>query len=166
MSLTLILMRHAKSGWNDPMASDHDRTLTERGARDARAIGTWLRHAGHVPAAVLSSDAMRTRETLQHVMASLDLPDHAQYLPALYNASADIIVRRVKAQITDTLLVCAHNPGIGLAAQHLVNAPPSHQRFDDYPTAATAVIRFDAERWSDIRRGTCIDFVTPADLKQ
>jgi phosphohistidine phosphatase len=78
----------------------------------------------------------------------------------------DTILRLIKRQSAKTVLICAHNPGIGFAAQQLALTPPQHQRFDDYPTAATTVMRFDAADWSDIRQGTVTDFVIPADLKQ
>jgi phosphohistidine phosphatase len=164
--LTLILLRHAKSGWDDPIASDHERTLTDRGTRDAHAIGAWLRQNHYLPDAALSSDATRTRQTMQGVLSGLNQTDQTQYLSALYNASVDTILRLIKRQSAKTLLICAHNPGIGFAAQQLALTPPQHQRFDDYPTAATTVMRFDAADWSDIRQGTVTDFVIPADLKK
>ena len=49
MSLKLILMRHAKSDWNDPLQSDHERGLNPRGQASARALGDWLRGNGHLP---------------------------------------------------------------------------------------------------------------------
>jgi len=38
MSLKLILMRHAKSGWDDPV-EDHDRPLNSRGRISAEVMG-------------------------------------------------------------------------------------------------------------------------------
>jgi len=39
----LLLLRHAKSSWDDPALPDHDRPLTERGKKDAKRIGQLLR---------------------------------------------------------------------------------------------------------------------------
>ena len=42
MTLTLILIRHAKSDWGDAGLDDHDRPLNARGIEDAPRVGTWL----------------------------------------------------------------------------------------------------------------------------
>ena len=63
MTRTLILTRHAKSSWDAPVASDHDRPLNKRGRKSAPAIGTWLKQNGWLPDEVISSTSARTRET-------------------------------------------------------------------------------------------------------
>lgn len=165
MTLTLILLRHAKSGWDDPTLSDHDRPLNPRGRHAAPAIGRWLAAQGHLPDLILCSDAVRTMQTIDLLLtgAGADVP--VRHLPQLYNASPDTLLRQIHKQ-TDaaTLLVCAHNPGIGELAHRLVQAAPGHPRFADYPTAATTVITFDAATWAQIQTGTCTAFVSPADI--
>ena len=64
MTLRLVLIRHAKSSWDDFSIEDHDRQLNERGRRSAPAIGQWIADRGDIPTEVLCSDAKRTRETL------------------------------------------------------------------------------------------------------
>ena len=59
----LILTRHAKSSWEDPLTPDHDRPLNERGRAAAADLGQWLASRGYVPGQVLCSDALRTRKT-------------------------------------------------------------------------------------------------------
>ena len=49
MTLRLILTRHAKSSWDDPLMSDHDRPLNERGKAAAADLGNWLASRGYVP---------------------------------------------------------------------------------------------------------------------
>ena len=39
---TLSLLRHAKSGWNDPVARDFDRPLNGRGRRAAETMGAHM----------------------------------------------------------------------------------------------------------------------------
>jgi phosphohistidine phosphatase len=39
----LLLLRHAKSSWDDPALADHDRPLATRGRKAAQLIGTYLR---------------------------------------------------------------------------------------------------------------------------
>ena len=165
MTLTLILMRHAKSGWDDPLADDHARTLTDRGERASRAIGTWLRAAGHVPDLILTSDATRTLNTVAGLCEALPDAPPVTPLRALYHAAPHMILRQI-GQVKDArcLLVCGHNPGIGEFAQRMVIDAPDHPRFADYPTAATTVIACEASDWSGLRPGRCVDFVIPADL--
>ena len=62
MSLRLILMRHAKSSWNEPV-SDHERALNVRGRASAQAMGNWLRENDFLPKEALISSSKGTRET-------------------------------------------------------------------------------------------------------
>ena len=165
MTLTLILMRHAKSGWDDPMVEDHARALTDRGERASRAIGGWLRAADLVPDLILTSDAMRTQKTVSGLCEGMAQHPPVTPLRSLYHAGPHAILAQV-AKVRDArcLLVCGHNPGIGELAQRMVIMAPDHPRFADYPTAATTVIACDAAGWSALRPGRCLDFVTPADL--
>ena len=63
----LILMRHAKSTWDDPTQDDHERGLNGRGRVSARVVGEWLKTKGYIPNQVLSSSATRTRETFSRL---------------------------------------------------------------------------------------------------
>lgn len=159
---TLILMRHGKSSWGDPTLDDHDRCLNERGIASAAALGDWLRTGGHLPDAALVSTARRTRETFDGLKLTIT-PDHRA---ALYLAEPEVMLAILREIAADSVLMIGHNPGICWLAQELVGAAPAHPRFDDYPTGATAVIRFEAQSWSEIRPGTgeVVDFTVPRDL--
>lgn len=166
MSLTLILTRHAKSSWDDPMQEDHERPLNGRGQRSAAAIGVWLAKRGHVPDQLLSSDAVRTRETWALMAAAFDAPVRERWEHALYHAGPQEILDILRTAEGRTVLLLGHNPGIGLAAANLAADGPRHPRFLDYPTAATTVYRFDIDSWreADWRGGDVIDFTVPRDL--
>lgn len=73
--LRLILVRHAKSGWDDPGLDDHDRPLAPRGRRAAGWLGTALRDGGFLPETILCSSALRTRQTLDGT--GVEAPDLA-----------------------------------------------------------------------------------------
>lgn len=165
MTLKLILLRHAKSGWDNPAASDHARVLTNHGAAAARHIGDWLRTLGHQPDRILCSDATRTRQTVAGLLETLGSAADVTALRTLYHAGPDVILTHIrKVQDAQTLLVCGHNPGIGLLAQGMLTTPPDHRRFADYPTAAATVITFGTNDWTQVRTGPCTAFITPADL--
>lgn len=162
MTLRLILMRHAKSSWDDPRQPDHDRPLNKRGRRSADAMGDWLRTQGYAPDLALSSTSERTRETF----ARLRLACPVSYLPTLYHAGPAVMMDALQGAEVKTVLMLGHNPGIAEFAARLVMHPPAHERFDDYPTGATLVAEFPDKNWAAIRYGTAapIDFVIPREL--
>jgi hypothetical protein len=63
---TLILLRHAKSGWDDPGLRDFDRPLNAKGQRAAALVGRNLRAMGLSFDRVLASPAVRVVETIDH----------------------------------------------------------------------------------------------------
>ncbi|MCZ4352544.1 histidine phosphatase family protein [Roseovarius aestuarii] len=161
--LRLILMRHAKSSWDDPCMDDHDRPLNGRGRKSATAVGKWLRTHGYVPDQILSSTAQRTVETA-HGLGLNDVPTHL--IPPLYMAGPDRILAQLHRAQGRCILMLGHNPGIGWLAEMLVRAPPLHGQFGDYPTGATLVLDFEAIEWATVSRGTGIvaAFITPREL--
>jgi len=166
MPLTLILTRHAKSSWGDPEQNDIDRTLNERGRRSADAIGAWVSAQGHLPDLVLASSARRTVETWNRMAHHFPETASMASNPALYLASAQIILGILRTQSAPTCMVICHNPGIADFATRIVRKPHPHPRFSDYPTGATSVIRFDVANWAKIdwESGTVEHFVVPRDL--
>lgn len=158
----LILMRHAKSSWDDPLLEDHQRVLNGRGRVSADALGDWLRAKSYVPDQALVSDAARTRETY----ARLNLICDTSFEAALYHAGAQAMMQVLKGASGNTVLMIGHNPGIAEFAEQVVARPPDHMRFYDYPTGATTVMEFDIEDWSKLtaRSGTVLDFAIPREL--
>lgn len=160
MTLRLILMRHAKSSWEDPSEEDHDRPLSKRGRAGADALGTWLRARGYLPDEILCSSAARTRETCDRL--ALDAP--AQHLPSLYLAPPHRMLSALERATGQTVLMIGHNPGIATLAAQVITRPPEHMRFFDYPTGATLVAEFDAPSWPQISTGRAVDFTIPRDV--
>lgn len=166
MALTLILIRHAKSGWSDPTLDDFDRPLNQRGRVSAPAIAQWLVTQGYLPDIVLVSGARRTVETWQRMTPAMPETATMESTPALYHAGPKIILGVLKAQTSPTIALIAHNPGIAEFARRIVKTPPDHPKFAQYPTAATTVISFDAATWADVDwgQGEVLDFTVPRDL--
>lgn len=166
MSKRLILIRHAKSSWDDPFADDHARVLNSRGEASAQAIGAWMATKGYTPETVLCSDAIRTRQTAELILAGLAGGPKLRLSSVLYHAAPDTMEDVLRRETADTIAVIAHNPSIGILANFLVETAPDHRRFADYPTCATTVIDFEVDTWAGVERGSghCADFIVPRDL--
>lgn len=166
MTLRLILIRHAKSSWDDPLQDDHDRVLNKRGQRSAVLIGNWLAEHGYIPAEVVSSTARRTLETWERMAPAFPESTLMRRDPGLYHAPADRMMDALHDCAASPVMLLGHNPGIGEFAARLVGTPPDHPRFGDYPTCATLVAEFDAADWSEVRAGSgrVVGFIVPRDL--
>jgi len=166
MTLRLILMRHAKSSW-DNKGDDHARPLNNRGRNAATTIGHWLAAKGYVPDIVLCSNAERTAQTWALISAKLSSEPRVEFQRVLYQATPETLFQEIRnVQGAEAVLVLAHNPGIAVLASALADRAPAHRRFDDYPTAATTVLYFATDSWENVTPGTgqVVDFVVPRDL--
>lgn len=166
MTCRLILIRHAKSSWDDPLHSDHDRPLNARGRDAADRVGIWLAAQGHLPQAALVSSARRTCETWERIAQHLPQPPAPRILPALYAAQPAVMLRALRDAPAPTVALLGHNPGIAAFAALLLRHPPDHPRFADYPTAATLVAEFAIDDWAALTpaSGTAVAFTVPRDL--
>lgn len=158
----LILTRHAKSSWDDPTMSDHDRPLNRRGLRSALELGDWLASRGYEPEEVLCSTARRTQETWARVAsATLEVRPLIRMEPGLYHASPDQMLQLLRRASHPTVMMIGHNPGIAELAAQLPARPPMNPDFRRYPTCATLVVDFQCDSWAEIRpgEGSVMDFV-------
>ena len=157
---TLLLLRHAKSSWNDPDLTDHDRPLNDRGKRKAPLVGMRLRELHLSPDAVLSSTAKRARKTAKKVLAAAGYPVDIQLMRELYLADVGVWIR-VLSQLDQTItcvLAVGHNPGIEDLVQVLSGGRTS------MPTAALAHFELPIDDWSELTvgtRGTLAQFWVP-----
>lgn len=144
---TLLLMRHAKSSWENQL-DDHQRPLNHRGERDAPFMAKQLKINGILPKQLLVSDAVRTRQTADAVLSVIESPE-PNYRAALYHASRSTLVKELQMADRDTVMIIAHNPGVTDFVNGMSNA-----RLDNMPTSAIACIRFDIENWSELNERT------------
>lgn len=166
MTKRLILIRHTKSSWDDPLMPDHARPLNPRGQRAAEAIGGWLASRGYLPDEVLCSNATRTVETWAGLSPALGEAPQAKLLPTLYNASADVMLAVLRHAEGEQVMIIGHNPGIADFSHRLLARAPLHPEFQRIPSGATLVAEFEINAWSDAAFGAAgaVDFVVPRDL--
>lgn len=170
---TLALLRHAKSDWSDRDLDDFDRPLAPRGLKAARRMGKAMRKLGLVPDLVLCSRARRTCQTWDLAAPELACDAPVSARRDLYLASPDSLLHAIRGVEPDTgtLLLIGHNPGIhGLAAA--LSGPDSdpmaaRTMLESFPTAALAVLTFEARSWRDAGPGAgrLIQFLRPRALE-
>lgn len=159
---TLLLLRHAKSSWEDPGVRDFDRPLAERGERDAPRIGKALRKRGISPDLIRCSPAARAKATIEAVAHAAKLKAEVQFDESLYGASPAELMRlinRLPEQFSSALLV-GHNPGFEDIVARLSG---SHERM---PTAALACLEFQVDQWDLVEegKGKLVWLLTPKQL--
>lgn len=158
----LLLLRHAKSSWDDRSLPDFERPLNDRGRRAAPLIGREMKRRGVNPDSILSSPATRTRETVDLVVAAAGLNAPVRFDERIYEASVGDLLA-VIADMDDAagrVLLVGHNPGLeNLLARFTGELRP-------VPTAALAALAVDAERWRDVPAASArLEwFVKPRDL--
>ena len=159
---TLLLLRHAKSSWDEPSLRDFDRPLAGRGKRAAPRIGKALADRGPLPELIVCSPAARTRATIKAVAKAARLEAEVQFDDVVYGASsAELIklIRRLPGQ-KNCVMVVGHNPGLEDLVERLTG------RSERMPTAALACIEFQVGGWDGIEdgKGKLAWLLTPKDL--
>ncbi len=167
MSKQLILLRHAKSAWDDPTASDRERVLNNRGRRNAPQMGRAL-SAMLEPRAIYASPARRAQMTLgglQDGWPELQALEHITD-EALYTFSSEDLVDwlRQRNDSEDSLFMIGHNP----AFTDLVNWLCGEHVLDNLPTAGFARLELDIDAWSGLGAGcgSLVDRLFPRELGQ
>ncbi len=151
MTKTLVVVRHAKSSWDDPDLTDFDRPLNNRGMKDAPKMGKRLRKGNLKPGLVVSSPAVRALHTCQLICEELKVPVssiHEEEL--LYHASASTLLDVVKKtpDSVDTLMIVGHNPGLTDIVDSLCGEGPAN-----LPTGSVTFIELPGDSWKKVRPG-------------
>ena len=157
--LTLTLLRHAKSSWDDPSLSDIDRPLNGRGRAAAPVMGALMRREGLRPDHVLCSPSARTRQTLDLVRAELKKLGPAELRESLYHATPVTLLRAIHGapETARHLLLVGHNPGLQQLAVWLTGGGPAAKRrglAEKLPTGSLVVLTFEVTRWLDVKPGS------------
>lgn len=171
--LQLLLLRHAKSSWEDDTLDDARRPLNKRGRKAAAAMGQMMAGRGLLPELVLCSPAVRAAETWQLVSEALPLQPAVEIVEALYDfgdGSRLLKVIRDHGGASPRLLLVGHNPAIESLAIRLIGHgdPALRVRLDTkYPTGALAIMSFDISNWAELEEATgeLNDFIRPRDLE-
>jgi phosphohistidine phosphatase len=167
----LLLLRHAKSSWDDPVLADFDRPLAARGLKAAPRMGRELARRDWLPDLALVSPALRTRETWRLASAELPARVPVEFAEALFEATAGDILTVVRQATASAgcLLVLGHNPGLEDLARRLAgprsDAGARRKLEEKFPTGALARLVVDDD-WADLDFGTArlTHCIRPKDL--
>lgn len=150
--VTLYLIRHAKSDWNNPTMADFDRPLNERGKRNAVFMGKKLVEKAEKPELMVSSTAKRAFSTAKRIAKELNYDEsRIVRVDELYHAPVEAWLKVVNAfDVTQarSIMCFGHNNGITEFVNYLTNA-----EIDNMPTCGIAKIRFDIQQWEMVSKG-------------
>lgn len=146
---SVIIIRHAKSSWDNVGESDFDRPLNDRGKEDAPRMAKRLLERDVTIDAFISSSAKRARKTAALFIKEFNGDKEDIILvPELYLAGPDAFFEAIaKAPASaKTIALVGHNPGITEFANELTDV-----RIDDMPTCAIFAVKADIKEWSAFR---------------
>ena len=155
---TLVIVRHAKSSWDNLSLSDHERPLNKRGERDAPMMGARLADWGPPVDRVISSSAVRALTTAEIITREMGFPwDEIQIEDGLYHATEEDMLDLIQEQddYIDGLMLFGHNPGMTYLVNDLSNLD-----LDNLPTCGVVVLKFDVYSWSEIGEQAAISAET------
>lgn len=159
--LRIYLLRHAKSAWAQSGERDFDRPLDAEGFTEAGSIAEKAAGRGYRPARILSSTAVRCRQTAQAFHQAAGGEQEVFFSDELYNAPVEIYLELLAANDdVESLMIVGHNPTIEEALERLVGVERSADLLPiGYPTGGLAVL--DRPCSHDARIWQVADFVTP-----
>jgi phosphohistidine phosphatase len=147
----LLLVRHAKSSWNDLSQKDFDRPLNERGEKDAPDMAKRLAKKNISIDAFVSSPAKRAFSTARHFAKAFGVKKKKIIqVQGLYEASVNDFYSALQDvdDKFDTIAIFSHNPGITAFANSLTDV-----HVDDMPTCGIFAVRINVGEWKNFKDG-------------
>ncbi|MEO7800684.1 MAG: histidine phosphatase family protein [Ginsengibacter sp.] len=147
---TLILVRHAKSSWNDVNLPDFDRPLNKRGKEDAKKMAERVHKKIKKIDAIISSPAKRAKKTAESFAEVFKIKEeHIQFNASLYHAAGSDfyeVIRELNNK-SNIVAVFSHNPGITYFSNELI----TDINIDNVPTTGVFAVQMDINKWSDFK---------------
>lgn len=147
---TVIFFRHGKSDWDAAFDHDHERPLNKRGVKAAQRMGRFLAEAGPLPERIVTSTAVRARETLALAREAGGWGAPVRETQALYGATPEAVLREIQSEAddADVLLLVGHEPTWSETVGRLIGGGRVR-----VPTAAMARVDVDVPRWAEVSFG-------------
>lgn len=160
---TLLVLRHAKSSWNNAGMGDHERPLNKRGKADAPRMGKLIKAEGLTPDLIISSTANRALMTAERVALAADYEEVIETNRNFYLAPPEVYIHFLSGVSNDheRVMVVGHNGGV----EDLINVLTG--TWEQMPTAALAQISLPINDWSELSEeteGKLVNHWTPKQL--
>lgn len=168
----IILVRHAKAlEASEFSGKDFDRPLSEKGEMSLKIIAKYLRLIGVKPNRIVSSPAMRTKQTAETVALEFKT-EKIEYIPELYNRNATpkrdanalhlSVVQKTKKDAKVVVLV-GHNPDLTNFASYLSGDAVPYLKKGSIVVLSVP----DEHDWKNIQQGECtfVYYLTPQFIK-
>jgi phosphohistidine phosphatase len=142
---SILLIRHAKSSWDDPAMDDFDRPLNERGKKNAPEMAVRLHDRGIRLDMLVSSPAKRAKQTAKAFQKILEV-EKLEFVEELYLPVPSAFGKVIASLpvLVNSVALFSHNPGITEFANLL-----STTRIDNMPTASVFAVNADIKDWKD-----------------
>lgn len=143
---TLLILRHAKSSWDEPGLADIQRPLNKRGKHDAPRVGELIKEAGVVPDIILTSPAVRAMKTAEAAADTSGYEGEIEIRDVFYPGDPGDYIEALN-ELPDgyiRVMVIGHNPGLEELLSDLTGET------EPLPTAALAQIELPIQRWIDL----------------
>ncbi|HKL14352.1 MAG TPA: histidine phosphatase family protein [Balneolaceae bacterium] len=162
---TILIMRHAKSSWDDSSLKDFDRPLNKRGRKDAPAMGRFLSDLELIPDHIVCSPAQRARETVALLTDELgEIGEITRYDERLYSEGVEAYLEAIQSAPSEAgiVLVAGHNPTIEQTVARLSGGAARRR----ITTANIACFYTSASAWEEMsERNSSFKWITgPKDL--
>lgn len=167
----LYILRHAKADPDADFNDDHEKPLARKGHDDAALVARIMHDLNLIPDFIISSDSLRTRQTLENMLPILGGDIAVDFTYNLYLATPGEILKQIATVNNDrnALLVVGHNPGVHqLCAFITGGGDPQHIRTlqTKFPTGGLACFDVSCENWQQLNPGCASleNFITPKTL--
>jgi phosphohistidine phosphatase len=149
---SVLIIRHAKSSWDNFSLPDFDRPLNDRGKQDAPKMAKRLLEKEIDIDAFISSPAKRARKTATLFAVEFKRrKEDVILIPELYHPAPPAFYTAIAQapKKAHCIAVFSHNPGITEFVNGLTDI-----RIDDMPTCAIFAIKVDISSWADFAAGS------------
>ncbi len=145
----ILVFRHGKSDWDASFATDHERPLAKRGRKASAKMGKRIARIGKVPGLVISSTAVRARDTARRAIDAGGWDSDLEETSRLYGCSiGDALTEIQRASNSySRLMLVGHNPTWALLVEALTGAQV------EMPTACLAIAEFPVTDWQRVTLG-------------
>lgn len=158
--MNLILIRHAKSSWNNDLI-DHNRPLSTKGINDALLVFKKNRVLFSKSTLILCSSSTRTIQTAKIFSANTNLDFKLfKIIEELYTFDSNKLEKIIKNNISENLIVFGHNPAI----TDFVNKFGNYN-IENVPTCGVVIIKFENSNTITPKKGVIVKTIFPRDYK-